>query len=180
MNSNVLENKVLGNNLGVSPEEMLVVDSFENVEAQEIIIAATPIDNPDAEYLAATTKIDISGLTNGNPYDAISDGTLTVNFSTSLIKAGPVPLGWATWSSPPFSEDPNPDVLVSDVATLTINLSDRVTIFGFELEPNPFAGVHYTVEYYDGDDLVESITQVVQGNAGPGYLPGKEIQSTGL
>ena len=59
--------------------------------------------NPDAEYLANTTKIDISGLPKGSLQSSITDGVLTVTFSNPLEKQGPVPDGWATWSSPSFS-----------------------------------------------------------------------------
>lgn len=151
---------MVGSNLG----EMVVAPQ-EPVEEQ-VVVMATPIDNPDAQYLAETTKIDISGLTNGVSYNSITDGTLTVTFSTSLEKQGPVPDGWATWSSPPFSEDPNPHVLISGTTTLTMELSDYVRIFGFELEPFFFDATSFTVEFFDNDDLIESITRVVEGNAG--------------
>lgn len=68
-------------------------------------VAASPIENPDAAYLAATTKIDIDQFADGTTLDSISDGTLTVSFSDTVAKL-PVPDTWATWSSPPFSEDP--------------------------------------------------------------------------
>lgn len=127
--------------------------------------ANTPIMNPDADYLANTTKIDISGLPQGSLQSSITDGMLTVTFSTPLEKQGPVPDGWATWSSPPFSEDPNPDVLISG-STLTMTLSSPVQIFGFELEPSPFGVFEYTAEFYRNGTLVESITREVDGNAG--------------
>jgi hypothetical protein len=133
---------------------------------QEIITLATPIDNPDAAYLAATTKIDFSGLPDGTVVDAITDGVLTVSFSESLAKTGPVPDGWATWSSPPFSEDPNPFVLIASTNVLEMVLSRPVSIFGFEMEPSPFAPIEFTVEFFRGNTLVETITRVVDGDAG--------------
>lgn len=151
----------VGTNLGTSVE----VAYGLNAEG-ELSLAATPIDNPDAQYLAATTKIDIAGLPFGSIQDFITDGTLTVSFSTPVEKVGPVPDGWLTWSSPPFSEDPNPYVLRADTTSLVLDLSHYVTIFGFELEPFPFSDVAFTAEFYDNDELVESITRVVNGNAG--------------
>lgn len=151
----------VGTNLGTSVE----VAYGLNAEG-ELSLAATPIDNPDAQYLAATTKIDIAGLPFGSIQDFITDGTLTVSFSTPVEKVGPVPDGWLTWSSPPFSEDPNPYVLRADTTSLVLDLSHYVTIFGFELEPFPFSDVAFTTEFYDNDELVESITRVVNGNAG--------------
>ena len=127
----------------------------------------SPIINPDAAYLANTTKIDISGLTFGNQYNSITDGVLTVTFSSPIEKRGPVPDGWLTWSSPPFSEDSNPDVLYPVGQTaLTMNLSRPVTTFGFELEPSPFAEYTFTADFYYENTLVESITRQVSGNAG--------------
>ena len=90
----------------------------ERMEAQllavpegKVTTAASPIDNPDAAYLAATTKIDITDLPFASSHESITDGTLTVTFSEPVVKLGPVPEGWSTWSAPPFSEDPNPFVL---------------------------------------------------------------------
>lgn len=46
----------------------------------ERAVLATPIENPDAQYLAETTKLDFAGLPPGVS-DSISDGQLTVTFS---------------------------------------------------------------------------------------------------
>lgn len=157
---------VLYNSGTVLPE----TSSEEELKLAEeglITVTATPIDNPDAEYLASTTKIDISGLPFDSTHTTISDGTLTVTFSAPVTKRGPVPDGWLTWSSPPFSEDPNPDVLYAiGQTTLTMDLSRYVRTFGFELEPNPLSPLILTVEFYDDGTLVESITRQVNGNAG--------------
>jgi hypothetical protein len=131
----------------------------------EFAIAATPIDNPDAAYLAATTKLDFSDLPDGTSVETLSDDVLFVTFSEPLVKFT-VPGNWATWSSPPFSEDPTPAVLYSTANTLTIDISRPVSIFGFELEPSPFAEIEFTADFYRGDSLVESITRVVDGDAG--------------
>jgi len=131
-----------------------------------VTTAATPIDNPDAEYLAATTKIDFSGLPDGSSVDVISDDTVFVAFSQTLSKTGPVPDGWATWSSPPFSEDPNPFVLLASAGTLTMEISRPVSIFGFELEPSPFGEFEFAADFYRGDSLIESVSRTVDGFAG--------------
>ncbi|HPT82921.1 MAG TPA: hypothetical protein PLM25_03460 [Limnochordia bacterium] len=159
--TNLQEPKMVGTNLGTSVEWDHAAQS-----GGELSILATPIDNPDAEYLAETTKIDISGLPFGSTQNSITDGILTVSFSTPVEKYGPVPDGWLTWSSPPFSEDPNPYVLRADTTNLVLDLSEYVTIFGFELEPFPFSAETFIVEFYDNDELIESITRVVNGNSG--------------
>ena len=128
--------------------------------------AISPITNPDQAYLDATTKIDISQLDFGSMHNSITDGTLTVTFSDPLEKAGPVPTGWATWSSPPESESANPDVLYRDGNTLTLILSAPVTIFGFELEPAPFGTNTFTVDFYNNNILLGGVSRMVDGDAG--------------
>jgi len=128
--------------------------------------AVSPISSPYQAYLDATTKIDISQLEFNSEHNFITDGILTVTFSNPVIKSGPVPDGWATWSSPPESESANPDVLITNDTTQTMVLSAPVTIFGFELEPS-FFGVHpFTVNFYNGNTLLGSITRDVEGSFG--------------
>lgn len=128
----------------------------------------TQITQPDAAYKASTTKIDISGLTYGASYSSITDGALTVNFSSPLRKLGPVPTGWATWSSPPWSESANPHVLYRSGTSLTMTLSQPVTTFGFELEPNPFINVPYKVDFIlmSGPTVVGTISMTIHGYYG--------------
>ena len=134
--------------------------------AGEFVPLATPIDNPDAAYLAATTKIDIDGLPEGSANDSITDGILTVEFSEPVVKLAPVPEGWSTRSAPPFSEAPNPFVLSSPTNILPLDLSRPVRNFGFELEPAPFGAIDFTADFYLGDTLVECINRVEDGEAG--------------
>ena len=70
-----------------------------------------------------------------------------MEFSEPLIKTGPVHDGWATWSSPPFSEDPNPFVLIAATNVLEMVLSQPVAIFGFAMETSPNATVEFTDEF---------------------------------
>lgn len=125
-----------------------------------------PIPNPNAKYLAATQLIDIAGLPFGSIHDKITDGKFSISFSAPAEKRGPVPLGWATWSSPPFSETPNPDVLVFSTNSLTMTLSEPVRTFGFELEPASFTTFTYTADFYFGNELVGSISRNINGNGG--------------
>ncbi len=129
--------------------------------------SVTPIPAPTAAYTAATTKIDISGLSFGSSYNSITDATQTVGFSSSMQKLGPVPAGWATWSAPPFSETKHPHVLSSNWQnSMTWTLSAPASVFGFELEPNSFLQYTFTVDFYSGGSLVGSLTQPVVGRAG--------------
>ena len=130
--------------------------------------AITPTTDPDAAYVAATTKIDISALGSGTQHSSITDGVLTVNFSSNMEKLGPVPSGLSSWSSPPFSETANPNVLFSlqNVNAMTWNLSQPVTTFGFELQTNSFSAIAITVNYRFSGALVGSITRTVPGPTG--------------
>lgn len=124
------------------------------------------INEPNEEYLNSTKKIDISTLVNGSHYSSITDGFQTINFSPSVTKLT-VPSGWATWSAPPFSESATPPVLYSNGSfSLTLNLNRPSCIFGFELEPNPFANISFTVKFYSDQTLVGTITKVINGRAG--------------
>jgi hypothetical protein len=127
----------------------------------------TPINNPDAAYQSSTQKVDFSGVPFGTDITSVSDGIQTVTFSSAMNKRGPVPTGWATWSSPPFSETANPFVLFSNgQSVMTWTLARPSAIFGFELEPNPFEVVNFNVDFFSGASLIGSVTRAVNGNAG--------------
>jgi len=107
--------------------------------------AYTVIPQPDAAYLGTTTKIDISELTYLGAYGSISGGGLTVTFSHSMQKVGPVPTGWAVsaWGATGDVESQTPDIMFAGfgfgVGDLTMTLSHPVTTFGFELGPDVYS-----------------------------------------
>ncbi len=140
----------------------------ESVGTDEVTVdAVVPFPLPTPAYTGSTALIDISGLTLFANYMSITDGTQTVSFSSAMNKRGPVPLGWLTWAAPPFTEIPNPHVLFTNYAnSMTWTLSQPAHTFGFELEPNLFAGFNFTVDFYFGGNLVGSITRFVHGFAG--------------
>ncbi len=130
-------------------------------------LTITAISNPNAAYVGSTALIDISGLGFLSQNGSISDATQTVTFSATMQKRGPVPSGWATWSSPPFSETGNPHVLFSNFQnSRTLTLSLPTSTFGFELEPNLFATFSFTATFFSGGSPVGSITRSVAGAAG--------------
>lgn len=91
---------------------------------------------------------------------------MTVTFSDP-VNVRTVPSGgWATWSSPPWSETSTPQVYTPGQSSLTLTLSNPTTTFGFELEPNPFALHSYGVNFYQGLTLVGTINNIVDGSAG--------------
>lgn len=125
------------------------------------------ISEPNSDYLNSTKKINISGLVNKTLYPSITDGFQTVTFSQSVKKLIVPNCGWPTWSAPPFSESATPPVLNSNCSfSLTLNLSKPSCIFGFELEPNPFADICFTIQFFSGQTLIGAITKVINGYAG--------------
>lgn len=140
-----------------------VVDELDSV-------TFTAIPLPSSTYLSGTSKIDFSALANGTPAASISDGVVTVSFSgVSFVKRSVPGGGWATWSSPPFSEDPTPAVLADYGASgASLTLSSPVSTFGFELEPNPFSFQNFTVQFLimSGSTVIGEIPINLTGSAG--------------
>lgn len=135
----------------------------------------TQIVSPDAAYVAGTTKIDITGIPEFTfPVDSITDGTLTVSFSSSMVRLQ-VGSSWASWGSPPDTESATPPILYSNgAASLTMSLSSPVSTFGFEAEPNPFADEDFTVDFklFSGPTLVGTVSRTINGLAGARLIAG--------
>lgn len=130
------------------------------------------VGSPDAAYTSATTLIDISSIAQSTNVGSISDGSMTVTFSSSMNKRK-VPFSWATWSSPPFSETATPHVLSSNGASsVTLDLSQPAIIFGFEIEPNPFTLESFTADFVDtgSGTTVETVAVQAHGSSGARLL----------
>jgi hypothetical protein len=139
-------------------------------QVQQVCAGCTQILDPDAAYLSATTKIDITGIPEFTSVTSITDGIQTVTFSSAMQRLQ-VGSSWSTWSSPPFSEDPAPAILYSQGSTtITMDLSVPSSIVGFELEPNPFDTFTFTAEFQSGGVTICSITRDISGNAGARLL----------
>lgn len=133
----------------------------------------TTIPNPDAAYLSTTNKIDISSLAEFSTHTSVSDGLQTISFSTTMEKRQ-VPGSWLTWSSPPEAESATPPVLYTmGVNSLTLTLSRPASVVGFELETASFDVFTFTVDLYSGAQLVGSVVQDIEGNAGARLLAGR-------
>lgn len=134
-------------------------------------MAFTPISSPDASYLASTTYIDPSAISDFTNVTSITDGVVTVNFSTSMNKRT-VSSSWTSWSVAPDSQrlvpnDPLPVFYSNQVTAVTFTLSTPVSVFGFEAEPNPFSVHTMTAQFYDAfGNLLGTISRDVNGDAG--------------
>jgi len=130
--------------------------------------ALTQISTPVDEYRTSTFLIGVPG--NGTPRSSWGDEFLTVDFSTDL-EPRTVGVNWATWGSPPDTEQDNPRIWFTQGATtLTFTFDTPVSLWGFEAEPNPFADIDFTVEYFDGATSLGTISRTINGNAGARLL----------
>jgi hypothetical protein len=123
---------------------------------------------PDGAYQAATTYLDTSYVTDATSVNLVTDGTLTIGFSSPLVKT----TSW-TWSATPNSQyglGATVPVLegysLGPTLTLTLTFSSPLFTFGVEVEPEPFELHDITVGFYNGASLVGSITRNVDGEAG--------------
>jgi hypothetical protein len=129
---------------------------------------AQQISSPTAGYLSSTTRFAIPGSAFSS-VSSLTDGGLTLSFSATGDKRVAPDGGWASWSQTPDSERPSSgtlDVLYFPTQSLTMTLSRQVGIFGFELEPDPFAVIGFTAQFYRGATLVGSVSRSVDGDAG--------------
>jgi hypothetical protein len=140
------------------------------LQSTSVNAAFNVIVNPDATYQASTTKIDITAP-DFTTVTFINDANLTINFD-AMRDVHTVPNGgWASWSSPPFSESSTPRVLSAfqydpTATTLTLTFSQPLSTFGAEAEPDPFAVHPITANFFNGGVSVGMISLNVDGNAG--------------
>lgn len=153
----------------------------------------TPISQPTPFYLANTTLIDISKLTDGSKYPCIStsytlgptyscnggpsNGGLTVNLFSSMVRLT-VPTSWAGWGSPKATEKTAgcpaplkscPPVLWSNGSNdVIMSLNAPEEIFGFEAEPNTPGPNVMQATFYDaqGNQIGVPITLTPSGYNG--------------
>lgn len=116
-------------------------------------------------YLGNTTQITFSGSDN-TPLSSISDGTLTVSFSNTMLVEN-VPSGWSTWGSPPNTQSSTPVTLWTGGPTMvTLTLSAGEDTFGFELEPDVFGIDPVSATFYNGATPLFTANRNVNGNGG--------------
>ncbi len=127
----------------------------------------TPIALPTGTYTSSTTLINIGGFADGATMTSVTNGTQTLTFDQTLIKASIPSGGWSTWGSPPNTESNNPPVLKQSTSnTLQILLSVPSSTFGFELEGGQFTVNEFAVQFYEGANLVGNIPLFIDGNGG--------------
>lgn len=81
---------------------------------------------------------------------------------------------WATWGAPPFTESASPRVtFFQGFSSVTLTLASPLSVFGFELEPNPFASKTYQAEFFDTfGATLGTVSWPVSGSAGARLFAG--------
>ena len=136
------------------------------------------IDSVCEEYVKGTTKLEFSKLKDGEFTYDIKDKKLTVSSTTGFRKLNNGPKGWWThWNYSPYTESEYPNVLFSQGEkgyisnVLVLNLSKKVTTFGFEVAPNATGiNLNVSVAYQEEDSRVEdelfSVDQKISSPSG--------------
>jgi len=111
-----------------------------------------------ATYLSTPKDPDYTVINSLGPFD----------FSSGLTELS-VPSTWATWNCAPATESCTPRVLATPGNSLTINIeyaNPDAKIFGFELQPKTQQVDDILVDFFNGNTLLGTIDQLVNGNAG--------------
>jgi hypothetical protein len=128
------------------------------------------ISQPNAAYLASTTKFSIP--TSGPAVSSLAAGDLTITFSgpMSPAKVGPGHFGWA---NPPFVEDSAPAALFSQgQSSRVLTFSEPLKTFGVEMQSNnptnPFLHPTFTLtaQFFNGNTLLDTISQHLHAPGG--------------
>jgi hypothetical protein len=100
------------------------------VVAAPALGASVVIENPDAAYLAETTKIPPPSVPDGTVFGStLSDGVITATFSQQMRKTT---LTAVTWGLPGEVEEPHPAYIYAFAGGFDIQLSQPVAEFGVE------------------------------------------------
>lgn len=132
---------------------------------------ADTISLPTSAYVNGTQLVTFA-----DPDEAmissISDGFLTIGFSTPM-RASTVGDDWSSWGAPPNTESSTPRVLWSGlddnfnpITMEAFSLSQPVSIFGFEAQPDPTDVHTMTANFFMGGQLEQTLSLDASGNAG--------------
>jgi hypothetical protein len=140
-------------------------------------------DQPVAKYTSKSCVIDLSSLSDFTPVTSVTGCSTTIKLSSSFEKRS-VPGSWGSWSSPPDSESATPNILYSATATTAnVSFGKKVTVGGFELEPNQFQVETVTVDFHKKGNghgaVIGSVTRDVDGSFGARLFGGKGLNGAG-
>jgi hypothetical protein len=120
-----------------------------------------PVSQPNAAYLASTTKFAVPN--SGPDVSSLTAGGLTISLSSPMTpgQAGP---GHFVWNNPPLVEDTAPAVLFSRFqSSRVLTFSQPLQTFGVEMEPNLtiFFPATFTAQFFNGTTRVGTVSKGV-------------------
>jgi hypothetical protein len=122
-----------------------------------------------SDYLAGTQKCSLGQSVGATTSTCADDNGTEATFATAVTEfnAGVSNGGWATWSLPPFSEDPFPWVGFTNGTSNTIRLTRNAGVLGIEVEPEHFGLSNVTAIFRDGSgNVLTTRRQKVDGGGG--------------
>lgn len=138
--------------------------------------AFTPISTPTTSYTSSTSLLPIT-VPDYTDITSVTNGNQTATFSIPM-QARTVPTSWLTWNCPPYTESCTPRVLGTFTANaVTITLSTPTTIFGVEVEPDPFSVHTISATFLNGSTVLGTVSQSVNGQAGALLAAASDTQS---
>ncbi len=133
---------------------------------------ATDQPAPDGCYRLGSGKCSLGTPGTFSSVCTNTDGTVGANFAGALDLRR-VGSGWATWSTPPWAEEPNPtgNLVVGfngGGTTLTVTLTADASIAGMEIEQNIFDTEYVTTaQFKDASGaVVATVSRSMLGRAG--------------
>ncbi len=140
--------------------------------------AFTPILVPGSAYVAATTLLGTPSVS--QDYDSWTDGTLTVDFSSTVVGYDTADLAFMP-NGRTEGDTIAPVMLLADRSASFLQLSfDRpLRTFGFEIGTEVGDFQTYTVRFFNGPTLLGTISEYFEGDreirlfaasAGPGQV----------
>ena len=135
---------------------------------ERTLLSFTPIAQPadtlpnGVVYTAGTTNLASGIPANGTTTTSLTDGIETVSFSETMTAATAPGGGWSNWGSPPNTESNTPRVLFnSSIDSVTLTLTTAAVAFGVEMETDTFGTDNLTANFYDGANLLGTVSRSV-------------------
>lgn len=158
------EDNLNWNATGINDKDVIQIPSKPPIGYSEnalIQASFTPISDVSGNYTTETTLLDISEIQCLKGLNSVTDGALTLNFDKEMDKrqAGGICEWYGTYGTFPDVEGSDPHILYSvGQRSLAIALSNPVSAFGFELQPN-FGAVKFQVDFFSKGNLIGTITR---------------------
>ncbi len=140
---------------------------------ERTLLSFTPIAQPGntlpngTVYTTGTTNLASGIPADGSTTTSLTDGMETVSFSQTMTAATVPGGGWSNWGAPPNTESNTPRVLFnSTIDSVTLSLATAAATFGVEMETGVNGTHSLTANFYDGANLLGTISRSVTTPSG--------------